>query len=478
MMINRRHALHILTTALGYSAIPKTHALTETQKKQPNIIFIMADDLGYGHLGCYGQDKINTPNLDQLAAEGMRFLQCYAGAPVCAPSRSCLMTGMHGGHTAVRGNTGGIPLLPEDVTVAELLKKAGYTTGLFGKWGLGEHGTTGVPYKQGFDEFFGWLHQIHAHFYYPEYLWHNDEKYVLEGNDGYKGQYAHDVVMEKAIDFVERQAKEPNPFFLYLPLCIPHYELVVPEGSLEEYRGKFPETAYTGRREKVGYPDDYAAQTHPKAAIAAMISRMDRNLGRLFDVIDELGLDEDTLIIFTSDNGPSYGPGEPEFFNASGGLRGVKASLYEGGIRVPMIARWTGHIEAGSTTAHSCYFPDVMPTLLDLADQPTPDGIDGIAFTPTLLGKPNQQKHDVMYWELADGRAVRMGDWKAVQGTREETGEAYFELYNLADDVAETKNLAASQPQIAERAKRLLQEQHVAMRPQIEPEPPPGRQHQ
>lgn len=477
-MINRRHALNILTTALGYSALPKSNAETLSQPKKPNIIFIMADDLGYGHLGCYGQKKIRTPNLDRLAAEGMRFTQCYAGAPVCAPSRSCLMTGTHGGHTAVRGNSGGIPLLPEDVTVAELLKDAGYSTGLFGKWGLGEHGTTGVPYKQGFDEYFGWLHQIHAHFYYPEYLWQNDKKYILEGNDGYKGHYAHDVVMEKAIDFVERKTEESNPFFLYLPLCIPHYELLVPEGSLEEYRGEFPETPYTGRREKVGYPDDYAAQKHPKAAIAAMISRMDRNLGRLFSRLKELNIDEDTLIIFTSDNGPSYGPGEPDFFNASGGLRGVKASLYEGGIRVPMIARWTGKIEAGSITDHPSYFPDVMPTLLDLAQHQIPDGIDGLSFAPTLFGQSSQAKHDVMYWEIDEDRAVRFGDWKAIQGVREESGEAFFELYNVANDMGERRNLAYVEHELVDKAKRLMREEHVSMRSQIEPEPPFGRQYQ
>ncbi len=477
-MVNRRNFLHTSASISAGMAFPFISNAANRDSK-PNIIFIMADDLGYGHLGCYGQKKIRTPFLDQMAEEGIRFTQCYSGAPVCAPSRSVLMTGLHGGHTPVRGNSGGIPFEPGEGTVAETLQEAGYTTGLFGKWGLGEHGTTGVPYKQGFDEFFGWLHQIHAHFYYPTYLWHNDQKYWLKDNDGFSGQYAHDVVMKKAMDFVKQNAKKPKPFFLYLPFCIPHYELLVPEDSLEEYRGEFPETAYTGRREKVGYPHDYAAQSHPKAAIAAMITRMDRNLGRLFALLKELGIEDNTLIFFTSDNGPSYGPGDPQFFNASGGLRGVKTSLYEGGIRVPMIAKWPGRIQAGSTTEHPCYFPDVMPTLADIAEIDPPANHDGLSFANTLLGYSNQPKHDVMYWEMGeDKRAVRFGDWKAVQSKREETGERFFELYNLAEDMGERRNLAYINPDIVEQAKRLMEQEHEPMRPQIEPEPPEGRQYQ
>ena len=267
----------------------------------------MADDLGYAHLGCYGQKMIRTPNLDQLATDGMRFTDAYAGGCVCATSRSVLMTGLHGGHTPVRGNSGGIPIAPEDVTVAEVLKEVGYTTGLFGKWGLGEHGTTGVPYKQGFDEFFGYLHQIHAHFYYPEYLWQRDQRYMLPGNHGDGGsQYTHDEIVKQALDFVRRNKEQP--FFLYVPFAVPHYELLVPDESLKEYAGKFPETPYTGRRKLVGYPHDYRKQAMPKAATAAMITRMDRSVGKLLDSLDELGLEENAIVFFTSDNGATPGP--------------------------------------------------------------------------------------------------------------------------------------------------------------------------
>ncbi len=442
---------------------------------RPNVIFIMADDLGYGHLGCYGQTLIRTPHIDGLAKEGMRFTQCYAGAPVCAPSRSVLMTGLHAGHTPVRGNTGGIPLLPEDVTVAEVLKQAGYATGLFGKWGLGEHGTTGVPYKQGFDEFFGYLHQIHAHFYYPEYLWHNDRKHVLEGNDGKSGRYTHDEIVARAMDFIRRHQRKP--FFLYVPFAVPHYELLVPEDSLREYRGKFPETPYRGRGRAAGYPSDYGAQETPKAAIAAMISRMDRSVGRLMTLLKELGLDDNTIVFFTSDNGPSYGPGEPKFFNAAGGLRGVKASLYEGGIRVPMIVRWPGRVRSGSVSDHPWYFADVMPTLAELAGAKPPAGIDGISVVPTLLGEAaagrRQQSHEFMYWEYDDDRAVRMGRWKVI-----ETARRSLRLYDLVSDPGEQRHVAADHRDVVQKARTYLERAHKPPRPQIEPTKPEGRQYQ
>ncbi len=479
-MITRRSFCQSLLLA-SCSLSMKAHTFASTHKK-PNIIFIMADDLGYGHLGCYGQEKIRTPNLDQMAQEGMRFTQCYAGAPVCAPSRSTLMTGLHGGHTPVRGNSGGIPLKPEDLTVAEILQKAGYKTALFGKWGLGEYGTKGIPSKQGFDEYFGWLHQIHAHFYYPEYLWHNDKKYMLEGNDGQSGQYAHDVIMEKALEFIRKQAQDnTQPFFLYLPLAIPHYELLVPEESLNEYKGKFPETPYEGRGRGVGYPKDYAAQETPKAAIAAMITHMDKNIGRLMALLQTLGLDEDTIVFFTSDNGPSYGPGAPEFFNASGGLRGVKASLYEGGIRVPMITRWPGKIQSESICEQSCYFPDVLPTLADLAGIEPPPDIDGITILPSLLSSisvDKQKEHDYLYWETSDTRAIRMGQWKAIQFLNDQGKEQTIELFNLQKDPSEQNDLSSQYPDIITKARSLINKAHKPERPQIEPKKPARRQYQ
>lgn len=465
-------------STIMFAAAAGPFAARAAGRRRPNIILIMADDLGYGHLGCYGQTLIRTPNLDRMAAEGMRFSQCYAGAPVCAPSRSALMTGLHGGHSPVRGNSGGIPLEEGDFTVAELLKSAGYHTGVFGKWGLGGHGTSGVPNKKGFDEFFGWLHQIHAHFYYPEYLWRNDERYPLEGNNGSGGQYAHDVVVEKAIQYLRKRAgNRETPFFLYVPLAVPHYELLVPEDSLREYRGRFPETPYNGRGRGIGYPLDYAAQPTPKAAIAAMIARMDRNVGRILDLLGELGLEEDTLVMFTSDNGPSYGPGCPEFFNASGGLRGVKATLYEGGIRVPAIARMPGAVPAGAVSDHPWYFPDLMPTFAGLAEAGAPAETDGVSILPTLFGRPpdEQPKHDAMYWEMDGARAVRFGGWKGIMNI-EGDGER-LELYDLESDPSERRNVADRHPGRAEQAMRLINENHTPPRPQIEPPKPEGRQY-
>jgi len=450
---------------------------------RPNFVFIMADDLGYAGLSCYGQKKYSTPRIDQMAREGMRFTQVYAGCTVCASSRSVLMTGLHTGHTPVRGNTGGIALADSDVTMAEVLKGVGYRTACIGKWGLGEHGTTGIPNKQGFDRFFGYLHQIHAHFYYPKFLWDQDEKFVLKGNDGFSGQYTHDVIVDRAMQFLRKQAQDDDPFFLYLPLTIPHYELLVPEDSLQEFRGKFPETPYTGRRNKVGFPDDYAAQSHPKAATAAMITRMDRDVGRILDLLQELKLDENTLVFFTSDNGATGGPSDPDYFKACGPLRGYKRDLYEGGIRVPMIARWPGHIKAGSENDHVWYFADVLPTLSELAKTDAPKSTDGLSVVPALLGEKAagraQPKHDYLYWEHPNNherllQAVRKGDWKAV---RLDAGLP-LELYNLPTDVGEQTNVAADHPSVVQQMEQIIKSAHEEPRPQIEPEPPTGRQYQ
>ncbi len=467
--------LVLLSAAQGMAA--------EATPARPNFVFIMADDLGYAGLSCYGQKKYSTPRIDQMAREGMRFTQVYAGCTVCASSRSVLMTGLHTGHTPVRGNTGGIALADSDVTVAEVLKGVGYRTACIGKWGLGEHGTTGIPNKQGFDRFFGYLHQIHAHFYYPKFLWDQDEKFVLEGNDGFSGQYTHDVIVDRAMQFLREQAKEDDPFFLYLPLTIPHYELLVPEDSLQEFRGKYPETPYTGRRNKVGFPDDYAAQSHPKAATAAMITRMDRDVGRILDLLQELKLDENTLVFFTSDNGATGGPSDPDFFQACGPLRGYKRDLYEGGIRVPMIARWPGHIKAGSVNDHVWYFADVLPTLSELAKTDAPKTTDGLSVVPALLGEKAvgraQEKHDYLYWEHPNNherllQAVRLGDWKAI---RLDAGLP-LELYDLRTDVGEKTNVAADHPSVVQQMEQIIKSAHEEPRPQIEPKPPAGRQYQ
>ena len=428
------------------------------QTKQPNIIFIMADDLGYGHLGCYGQENIRTPHVDRLAAEGMRFTRCYAGAPVCAPSRSVLMTGLHCGHTSVRGNSGGLELVPEDVTVGEVLKDAGYATGIFGKWGLGDAGTTGVPNRQGFDEFFGYLHQVHAHFYYPYYLWKNEERFLLPGNEGGKReQYTQDVIVDEAEKFI--RGHKDAPFFLYLPFTVPHTELLVPEDSFKEYEGIFPEpNPYEG--------EHYASQPSPRTAYAAMVTRMDREVGRIVAVLEELGIDGNTVVFFTSDNGGQRGGGpDLDFFQGNGPLRGAKGQLYEGGIRVPMIARWPGRIAAGTVSDHIWAFEDVLPTLAALGGGKSPAGIDGVSVAPTLLGPEAaghaQEIREFYYWESGAARqAVRMVNWKAVCNGKDKP----LELYNLANDIGEQNNVADANPDIAATMKTYLRDARTAPR--------------
>jgi len=451
-------AVFAVVVPLLAALAPMAPSQASEKAPRPNIIFIMADDLGYGHLGSYGQTKIRTPHLDRMAAEGTRFTQCYAGHCVCAPSRSVLMTGRHSGHTSVRINGGGAPILPEDVTVAEVLEEAGYATGIFGKWGLGEHGTTGVPYKQGFDEFYGYLHQVHAHFYYPWFLWRNDRRHVLSENVGQRqGQYTHDLIAEEALGFLRRHKQ--GPLFLYVPLTIPHFELLVPEDSLAEYRGKFPEPwPYVDRR---GHNAD---QPHPRATLAAMITRMDRDVGRLLAQVAELGIDRDTIVFFTSDNGGYHlGPAdEPDFFGANGPLRGGKGRFYEGGLRVPMIVRWPGKVRAGAVDDFVWAFWDVMPTLAELAGAKTPSGIDGISVAPRLLGQEQAEPNRSLYWETIPQRgeagapawsqAVRMGRWKAVRLKP----KLPLELYDLAKDVGEEHNVADGHPEVVQRIEEYL----------------------
>jgi arylsulfatase A-like enzyme len=417
------------------------------QDRKPNIIFILADDLGYGDLGCYGQKKIKTPNLDRLAAQGMRFTQFYAGSTVCAPSRCALMTAQHTGHCRVRGNAL-VPLRPQDTTVASLLKMLGYVTGLVGKWGLGEAGSTGVPTKQGFDSFFGYLNQYHAHNSYPDFLWRNEEKVPIKGNvvkdnvASAKAQFSHDLFTEEALGFIERNKEKP--FFLYLAYTIPH---------ANNERGKLE-----GNGLEVPSDEPYGKESWPQTMknYAAMITRMDRDIGRILDRLRELGLDGDTIIFFSSDNGPHReGGGNPDFFNSSGGLRGFKRSLHEGGVRVPFIVRWTGKIKAGTVSDHVGAFWDVLPTTMDLAGGKAPAGLDGVSFVPTLLGRGKQKQREFLYWEFHEGgskQAARMGDWKAV---RPKWGGP-LELYNLKTDLAEKTNVAAQNPQVVERIETYL----------------------
>jgi arylsulfatase A-like enzyme len=451
----------LLKSAAGGALLGAQTPLSAQGTRPPNIVFILADDLGYADLGCYGQKLIRTPNIDRIAAEGMRFTDGYSGCTVCAPSRNVLMTGFHAGHVTVRSNPGGVSILPGDVTVAQVLKSRGYSTGGFGKWGLGDIGTPGVPWKHGFDQFFGYLHQIHAHFYYPPYLWDNDKKFPLTGNDnGKRTNYSHDVIASRAREFI--RSRHGQPFFCYVPFTIPHMEYLVPQDSIDEYKGKIPEQAPIP-------PGHYAAQEHPRAAYAGMVSRMDRDVGRIMDLLKELKLDENTIVLFASDNGPIFPAGQTNFFNSAGPLRGRKQTMYEGGIRIPMIARWPGKISAGAVSDLPWYFADFLPTAAELAGVKAPSGLDGMSLVPTLLGTKvaghEQSRHDFMYWEFpsyiaATGgfsdeppmQAVRMGEWKAV---RPKPG-APLELYNLRQDIGETTNVAAQNPKVMERIESYL----------------------
>ena len=435
----------IATTLFASAAVERRpNPLADKLKpKKPNIIFILADDLGYGDLGCYGQTKIKTPNIDRLAAEGMRFTQFYAGSTVCAPSRSALMTGQHTGHTRIRGNDA-YPLRPEDVTVAEVLQKAGYKTGAFGKWGLGLANTTGTPNKQGFDEWFGYLSQTHAHDYYPTELFRNDEKMFFDENSGgRKGMYSHDLVTKSATNYV--RVTRFFSFFLFLPYTVPHAnnELGKKTGNGMEVPSDAPYT-------REDWPQ-------PEKNKAAMITRLDRDVGVLLDQLKKYNIDENTIIFFTSDNGPHKEGGvKPEFFNSSGGLRGIKRDLYEGGIRVPMIVRWPEKIPAGKVSDQVWAFWDFLPTGAEIAGETNQlSHVDGISMLPTLLGRKQTKQHEFLYWEFHEGgtkQAVRMGDWKAVRLAPKKP----LELYNLKTDLAETNNIATQHSEIVSKIENYL----------------------
>ena len=447
----RRDMLRGMGQAAAGAALATMHTavFAKTGKRPPNIIFIMADDLGYGDLGCYGQDKIQTPCIDRMAAEGMRFTQCYAGSTVCAPSRCCLMTGLHTGHAHVRGNKR-VPLRPEDVTVAEVLKGAGYRTALVGKWGLGEPETTGVPNRQGFDEFFGYLNQGHAHNYYPEYLWRNEEKVVLEGNvesEEHKGvsvsrnQYSHDLMAREALDFVERA--KGSPFFLYLAYTIPHAN-----NERGRHGGDGMEVPSYAPYESEDWPT-------PHKGHAAMITRMDKDVGKLIERLKTLGIEDNTIVFFTSDNGThKEGGADPAFFKSSGPLKGYKRDLYEGGIRVPMIVRWPGKVRPGTVTGQVTAFWDFLPTAAELARTKAPDGIDGVSIASALFGS-ERERDDLLYWEFherAFKRAVRMGDWKGVSLGPDKP----LRLYDLAKDIGEVNDVAEDHPGVVSRIEAFL----------------------
>ncbi len=350
----------------------------------PNVIHILADDLGYGDLGCYGQKLIRTPRLDQMAAQGMRLTRHYAGAPSCHPSRCVLFTGKHTGHARIRQNCK-LPLLENDFTLSQMFQQAGYATGGVGKWALGDHDSTGAPWRKGFDEFLGYLDQTHAHGHYPDHLWKNGRRLdIPENAAGKRATFSHDLFTAQALDFI--RGHKDKPFFFYAAFTLPHAEVAVPEDSLEEYRGKWPEPKkFEGSR-------TYCPQDQPRAVRAAMITRLDRDVGRILDLLDELQLSEKTLVLFTSDNGPiTAGGQDPEFFDSNGPLRGLKFTLYEGGIREPCLVRWPGKVQPGSISHHVSDFADMVPTYAALIGAPVPAGLDGVSILPTLLGRSDQQ---------------------------------------------------------------------------------------
>lgn len=450
-----------------------TASLVRAQQRPPNIVWIMADDMAWGDPGCYGQKVIRTPNIDSLARDGMRFTDAYAGCTVCAPSRSVLMTGLHMGHTPVRSNPGGVYLLDGEVTVGEVLRSRGYRNGCFGKWGLGDIGTEGVPWKQGFDEFYGYLHQAHAHYFYPPYLYDNDKEHHLPANRGQKmGTYAHDLISARTLDFIRKNRS--NPFFCYAAWTPPHWEPQVPEDSLAEYRGKFqPEFSFTDKGGRLN------PQKETYAAYAGMVSRIDRGVGQILALLKELDLAGNTLVFFTSDNGGAARQGfdYENRLNNYGPFRGSKTTMYEGGLRVPMLARWPGRIPSGRVSNYAWMFMDAMPTFAELAGADTPSRIDGHSVLPTLRGG-TQKPHDYLYWEnpafnwktqqWAPGvppQALRMGEWKAVRPKP----DAALELYHLAQDPGETRNLANDRKDVLARLEKTLAAARTEPRPQSQP---------
>ncbi|RUL87051.1 arylsulfatase [Tautonia sociabilis] len=467
----------ILASALAAIAI----APADAEDRPPNVVLIVADDLGYAELGCFGQKLIRTPVLDRLAQEGMRLTSFYSGSPVCASSRCTLMTGKHTGHAFIRSNgnppgreldhdrgifPGQNPIPDAEVTIAELFRGLGYATGAIGKWGLGFEGSSGDPNRQGFDLFFGYLCQVHAHNHYPRFLWRNGEQVPLPGND--RGQtgaiHSQSKFTEEALRFVRDH--RDGPFFLYLPFTIPHVSNQAPEEWVARYRGTLGDDPPWINDD----PRGYTSHETPHAAYAAMVSYLDHEIGRILDEVDRLGLSDETIVLFSSDNGPTHGRvggADSAFFHSAGPFRGLKGSVFEGGIRVPTIARWPGRIPAGSASDEPGYFPDVLPTLLDLvgASDQVPDDVDGLSLAPTLLGRPGgQQRHEFLYWEFpgyGGQQALRLGNWKGVRTDLIRRGDTTLQVYNLAADPGELHDVAGEHPELVARIEALMAEARV-----------------
>lgn len=424
----------------------------------PNIVYIMADDLGIGDLGCYGQQQIKTPCIDGLARNGMMFMRHYSGSSISAPSRCTLLTGKHTGHAAIRGNKPvtladgekyDTPLPAKEVTVAKLLKQKNYRTACIGKWGMGGPDSEGHPNRHGFDYFYGYLGQGHAHSYYPPFLFENNEKIMLE-----KKHYSHNLIVEKALDFIDKNAE--HPFFLYFSPTIPHAELAVPEENMQQYEGQFQEKPFAGGH--------YCAQPKPRAAYAAMVTLLDTNVGQIIELLKRKGVYENTIIIFTSDNGVhKEGGHDPEYFNSNAGLRGIKRDFYEGGIRTPFIVEWPGMITPGSRNQHVSAFWDFLPTVCDITGISTPHDIDGISYLPVLKGL-EQPEHDYLYYEFYEKQgtqAVIQDDWKLISLQVNAPKKTHYELYNLKTDPKEQHNVAVLHPDRVEQLKALIKQAHT-----------------
>jgi len=467
--MNRKQFIQSITASSLALSFENRLQAEENSNRKPNIVLIMADDLGWQEIGVMGQKKIRTPNIDNLATKGMRFNQFYSGSAVCAPSRCNLITGKHGGHAYIRNNReiknkgdifgGQLPLPEGEIGLAKILKSVGYTTGCFGKWGLGAVGTTGDPLNQGFDRFYGYNCQRHAHNLYPKYLVNDQENELLPGNTrSNTGEiYAPQRIADEMLEFVSKNKKQP--FFLYYPTVLPHLPLQAPKEDIEEYKGLWPETPYNGR--------SYQPHPTPRACYAAMISFLDKQIGRLMALLKNLNLDRNTIVMFTSDNGSTHlrSQVDYDFFDSVGPLRGLKGSLYEGGIRVPFIAHWPGKIRSNQQSDHLAANYDLLATIAEIVDVQITMDTDGTSFLPLLLGKTEDQKiPPYLFWDFAGyggQMAVRMGKWKGLKRDLRKKDKVTLELYNLEEDIGETNNVTSQHPEIAAKIEQIILRERV-----------------
>ncbi len=455
-----------------------TALATAQARQRANVVFILADDLGYGDLSILGQEKLKTPNIDRLGTEGLILTDHYSGNTVCSPSRANLMTGLHPGHVHCRANAqeSSLALDPKMTTLPRLFKNAGYATGAFGKWGLGHTDAEGAqnPLTHGFDTFSGWKSQVIAHTYYPSSIVRDGKEHPLT-----PGTYIHDLIMADAFAFVRRSVDDGRPFFCYIPTAIPHAAMHAPTRLHEKWRKVFPQFDSKTGKYGAGKTEACPPVINPIAGFAAMIEHLDNQVGELLGLLKELGVDNETLVIFTSDNGAHREGGhDPAFWNSNGPFRGIKRDFLEGGIRAPFLARWPARIQRGRKSGHISAFWDILPTMAELTGQPLPEGIDGISLLPTLVGDvAAQQQHDYLYWEAGNRtpskKAVRMRNWKAIEHKPRKSKTKVLELYNLATDIGENNNVAAAHPEIVARIEQIMQEAHTPLLPPEAEKPTP-----